>query len=68
MAVSYQVIVTPEARDQIHAIVDYWDEHHSYEKATGTLTAILEAIDSLSEMPSRYPPVPSVSVRGAIYR
>ncbi|WP_168037730.1 type II toxin-antitoxin system RelE/ParE family toxin [Neolewinella antarctica] len=43
-------------------------EHQSYEKATRTLTAILEAIDSLSEMPTRHPPVPLVSSRGTMYR
>ena len=68
MANTYRVIVTPEARDQIKEIVDYWEDKESAAKAERTLDGILEGIDSLADMPTRHAPVPSISKRGTMYR
>jgi plasmid stabilization system protein ParE len=68
MANTYRVIVTPEARDQVKEIVDYWEDQESSTKAERTLDGILEAIDNLADMPTRHAPVPSISKRGTMYR
>ena len=53
MAGTYQVTITEPAAKDLEEILDYILESDSYQKAVEMRRAILDAINSLAEMPSK---------------
>lgn len=57
MAGTYQVTVTPAARQDFQELLDYVAENQSRERAEKVQDEILNAIDRLEEMPTAHAPV-----------
>jgi plasmid stabilization system protein ParE len=57
MAGTYQVVVTPAARQDFADILEYAAEQQSDQRAATVQDEILAAIDRLEEMPTAHAPV-----------
>lgn len=68
MALSYQVIITPDAQRGIQKIVDSLTEEYSLETAFRVYDAILDTIESLKTYPERNDVAENISKRGITYR
>lgn len=60
MAGTYQVIVTPAARQDLADILDNVAEKQSLTRAVKVQNEILDAIDRLEEMPTAHAPVQEI--------
>lgn len=54
MALTYQVVITPDAQRRIQEITEYLIEEVSIETATKVNQAIIDTINSLKTFPERY--------------
>ncbi len=68
MAVSYQVVITPEAQNCIQEIIEYYLNNVSAEVATKVSRAINDAIQRLKTFPESHDVVEPISKKGIIYR
>lgn len=55
---SYQVVLTPKARDELYGDALWWSEHRDPEQAARWLEGFEAAILSLSDAPERHPLAP----------
>lgn len=54
MAGNYQVVVTPQAQEDLDGILAYLIETESYTRAINVQRSIMDTIYSLEEMPTRH--------------
>lgn len=52
---TYQIAYSPQARDELVQIVEWWSQQRSKEQAERWYEGILAAIDALRESPRRHP-------------
>lgn len=64
----FRIIVTPEAKDGLQSIVEYLENKASVYTADKVRKKLLEAMDSLSEMPQRHGIVRAISDEDITYR
>ncbi|MCO6476279.1 MAG: type II toxin-antitoxin system RelE/ParE family toxin [Phaeodactylibacter sp.] len=64
----FRIIVTPEAKDGLQSIVEYLENKVSVNTADKVRKRLLEAMDSLSEMPQRHGIVGAISDEEVTYR
>ncbi len=68
MAISYQVIITPDAQDSIQKIVDSLIKEYSVDTAMRVYDTLLDTIESLKTFPERHDVATNISKRGVTYR
>ena len=68
MALSYQVVITPDAQNSIQQIVGALIKEYSLETAMRVYDAILDTIESLKTFPERHDVAINISKRGIVYR
>lgn len=68
MAVTYQVVITPDAQACIREIIDYVLDNGSVEAANKVSRAINDKIQSLKTFPEKHDIVPDISKRSVTYR